>query len=210
MRRVLLNLALAVGLTAGFLALSAQTPAHAPATARSKPSKCGVERWNVKTLGDSAAAHLSYKPKSTSVIALRGLAAPSLTGTTPRQPAERQAYRVNALFIGYKLEADRDIHTVVADPSDPKATMIVELPDSTCLGKAPPKIRKQIIAARAALVKQLGAPLPRFKRLKKPVPVTVTGMAFFDVLHGQTGVAPNGIELHPVFGLSFGSSGSNP
>jgi hypothetical protein len=26
----------------------------------------------------------------------------------------------------------------------------------------------------------------------------VTGVAFFDFLHGQTGVAPNGIKLHPV------------
>jgi hypothetical protein len=26
----------------------------------------------------------------------------------------------------------------------------------------------------------------------------VTGVAFFDFLHGQTGVAPNAIELHPV------------
>jgi hypothetical protein len=26
----------------------------------------------------------------------------------------------------------------------------------------------------------------------------MTGAAFFDFIHGQTGVAPNGIELHPV------------
>jgi hypothetical protein len=26
----------------------------------------------------------------------------------------------------------------------------------------------------------------------------VTGVAFFDFQHGQTGVAPNAIELHPV------------
>jgi hypothetical protein len=26
----------------------------------------------------------------------------------------------------------------------------------------------------------------------------VTGVAFFDYKHGQTGVAPNAIELHPV------------
>jgi hypothetical protein len=26
----------------------------------------------------------------------------------------------------------------------------------------------------------------------------VTGVAFFDYNHGQTGVAPNAIELHPV------------
>jgi hypothetical protein len=31
--------------------------------------------------------------------------------------------------------------------------------------------------------------------------VTITGVGFWDILHGQTGVAPNGIELHPV--LSF-------
>jgi hypothetical protein len=27
---------------------------------------------------------------------------------------------------------------------------------------------------------------------------TVTGVAYFDFQHGQTGVAPNAIELHPV------------
>ena len=33
---------------------------------------------------------------------------------------------------------------------------------------------------------------------------TVTGVGFFDVLHGQAGVAPNGIELHPA--LTFASA----
>ena len=28
--------------------------------------------------------------------------------------------------------------------------------------------------------------------------VRITGVGFFDYLHGQRGVAPNGIELHPV------------
>jgi hypothetical protein len=27
---------------------------------------------------------------------------------------------------------------------------------------------------------------------------SITGVAFFDFKHGQTGVAPNAIELHPV------------
>jgi hypothetical protein len=35
------------------------------------------------------------------------------------------------------------------------------------------------------------------------VPVTVTGVGFFDRIHGQTGVAPNGIELHPVLDIQF-------
>src|SRR6185312_400080 len=35
--------------------------------------------------------------------------------------------------------------------------------------------------------------------------VTVTGVGFFDFLHGQTGVAPNGIELHAVLDIQFGT-----
>jgi hypothetical protein len=27
---------------------------------------------------------------------------------------------------------------------------------------------------------------------------TITGVGFFDIVHGQSGVAPNGIELHPA------------
>jgi hypothetical protein len=29
----------------------------------------------------------------------------------------------------------------------------------------------------------------------------MTGVLFFDKLHGQTGVAGNGVELHPVISL---------
>ena len=34
-------------------------------------------------------------------------------------------------------------------------------------------------------------------------PVHVTGIGFFDFLHRQDGVAPNGVELHPVLSISF-------
>jgi hypothetical protein len=32
--------------------------------------------------------------------------------------------------------------------------------------------------------------------------VVVTGVGFWDEIHGQTGVSPNGIELHPVLGFA--------
>jgi hypothetical protein len=35
----------------------------------------------------------------------------------------------------------------------------------------------------------------------------VTGVAFFDFDHGQTGVAPNAIELHPILAFRCLSSG---
>jgi hypothetical protein len=34
----------------------------------------------------------------------------------------------------------------------------------------------------------------------------VTGVAFFDFKHGQTGVAPNAIELHPILAFRCLSS----
>jgi hypothetical protein len=40
-------------------------------------------------------------------------------------------------------------------------------------------------------------------RLEPNVPVSVTGVAFFDTLHGQEGVAKNGIELHPLLAIAF-------
>jgi hypothetical protein len=33
----------------------------------------------------------------------------------------------------------------------------------------------------------------------------VTGVAFFDFQHGQTGVTSNAIELHPILGFRCGS-----
>ena len=31
----------------------------------------------------------------------------------------------------------------------------------------------------------------------------ITGVGMFDFLHGQTGVAPNGIEVHPILDIVF-------
>ncbi len=50
-----------------------------------------------------------------------------------------------------------------------------------------------------------GVPRPRSKRLRRVRPwvrATVTGVGFFDFYHGQRGVAPNDIELHPVIGFA--------
>jgi hypothetical protein len=34
--------------------------------------------------------------------------------------------------------------------------------------------------------------------------ISLVGAGFFDVPHGQTGVAPNAIEIHPVLGICVG------
>ena len=41
--------------------------------------------------------------------------------------------------------------------------------------------------------------MPTFAAQVKPTRARITGVGFFDKVHGQTGVAPlNGIELHPI------------
>ena len=131
------------------------------------------------------------------------------------QPQEITTYRVNALLLGYRLEADEDFHLVLADPGDATKTMIAELPAPNCVQDS--AFAKQLQNMRNALVQRFGAPGQRTKRLPRPVPITLRGVGFFDVRHPtpQDGVAPNGFELHPVLGMALGgqtsdSTGANP
>jgi hypothetical protein len=103
----------------------------------------------------------------------------------------------------FKLEEDSDIHLVVSDPAVPSRTMIVEFPNAGCTNGAGPVSRRRMSSARRALLRSCGLPNRSDFRLLTGRAV-ITGVAFFDLLHGQHGVAPNGIELHPV--LSFRTS----
>jgi hypothetical protein len=49
---------------------------------------------------------------------------------------------------------------------------------------------------------------PTFKTKIRTAKATLIGVGFFDHLHGQTGVAPNGIELHPVLSIEFVKGGN--
>lgn len=81
----------------------------------------------------------------------------------------------------FKLEDDSDIHLVRHQGGDDVAA--------------------KMLRARRALIAACGTPVTgSFRSLNGSA--TITGVAFFDVIHGQTGVAPNGIELHPVLGFN--------
>jgi hypothetical protein len=184
----------AVGLIAAVPAAVSDAAPHGRAAAA-----CGVERWSVKTLTDPAASKVNLHPRATTVDALRSMPAPRVSSHTPRLAQERRTYRVHASLVEMKLEADSDVHLVIADPSD-RRTMIVEFPSSACTHGANSTLRRRMSTARRALIVACGQPsAASFRHLSGSA--TITGVGFFDVLHGQTGVAPNGIELHPV--LSF-------
>lgn len=143
-----------------------------------------------------------------SVAFMRGLTAPD-----PLKPIrvknEMQVYRLAGVRLRkMKHEADGDIHLVIADPVT-KGTMIVEFPDKRCLeppfGSTRADARDMMNAARRKLRRRCGAwPSDHFKKLRGTA--TIDGVAFFDRLHGQSGVAPNGIELHPVLAFTHAKS----
>jgi hypothetical protein len=96
-------------------------------------------------------------------------------------PFERHVYRVTAAVTLVRSEADGDFHLVLSDGT---RTMIAESPQPGCYNNALANQKAQMAAARSAV------------RLCSRA--AVTGVAFFDFNHGQTGVAPNAIELHPI------------
>lgn len=164
---------------------------HAPSA--SARAACGTERWAVKTLADPDAHKVNFHPRLTTTSHLRRLK-PTGLGARGVGP-ERTTYRIKARLVAAKHEDDGDFHLVVADPRHPGRTMIVEFPSSSCTRHS--LKRKAMRRARTAFVRACGLPPSTyFARLHGPA--TITGVGFFDSKHGQRGVAPNAIELHPV------------
>lgn len=179
------------------------TPAPRP-VARRPAVHCGTERWNVKTAQDKRASLINLTPHRATIDQLRALEVPAGFGThAPRfSPVETTTWRVRARLRSFKGEEDGDIHLVIASLTTGK-TMIVEFPNVNCLKRTGPVKRRRIVAARNALVRRCGVPgTSRFRFLHGIA--TIDGVGFFDVLHGQRGVAPNGIELHPVMRFTGG------
>lgn len=167
------------------------------ATRLTAQGRCGIERWAVKTLTDADARLVAWKPVGATVASLAGLPAPS-PEPQGRIPAERSVERVSGMIVAFKQEADRDIHAVLEDPSG--VTMIVEFPALGCTAGAQHRWAMEV--ARRKFIATFGQ--PSTSHFTHPnVMATVTGVLFFDRKHGQTGVAPNGVELHPVTGLRF-------
>ncbi len=164
---------------------------------------CGAERWSVKTGTDADASLINLQSTTRTTIAtLTSLPAPSNIPVNNRiQPTETTVFQLNATLTEYKLEADSDYHLILNDGVG--NTLIGEIPDPTCVGSSSPLL-SSIQKARSEFDARY---IVTNSFQTANVPVTVTGVGFFDFLHGQTGVAPNGIELHAVLDVQFGTVG---
>jgi len=143
-------------------------------------------------------------------------------------PTETTIWELTATIVEVKLEQDGDYHLVLQGASE-GARMIGEIPNPDPAFVGNPKWLAEIKNARDAMDKKLGGPLDPvgFKREDMAPPTqeraarapkkggadegmrqvnaraTITGVGFFDSSHGQTGVAPTAIEIHPIFSIDF-------
>jgi hypothetical protein len=162
-------------------------------------AQCGGERWSVKIGSDPDAGLVNLNnPTPTTVAALTALAAPNTIPDNKRvQPVETTLWVINATLKQYQKQADSDYHLLLTDGAGHQ--MIAEISSPSCVAPGSP-FAAGVARARA----QFDAKFNANSTLKTAnVPVQITGVGFFDHLEGQVGVAPNGIELHPILDIVF-------
>jgi hypothetical protein len=162
-------------------------------------AQCGVERWSVKTGTDQDAGLVNLSStNATTIASLSAIAAPNPIPDTRRvQPTETKIWVLNVTLQKFVLAYDSDYHMVLTD--DAGRTMIAEIPNPSCVGPGSP-FAAGIARARAQF-DALFTATSSFQTVN--IPVQITGVGFFDHLEGQEGLAPNGIELHPIIDIIF-------
>ncbi|MCU1286862.1 MAG: hypothetical protein JWO13_3212 [Acidobacteriales bacterium] len=175
--------------------------ATAPITLTVASPTCGVERWSVKTGTDPDAALIDLSKSSRGNIENLGALTPPTTPPDNARfgEAEFTQYVLNATMTFFKKEGDVDYHIVLQDDALPAHTLIAEIPSPACVGPTSP-LGALVSAARKKFDARF-AVTDQFQQVL--VPVQIKGIGFFDFIHGQNGVAPNGIELHSVTEINF-------
>jgi len=189
--------------------------------------RCGAtERWAVKVGTDPDASRVERdRIRDITVTGLNQL--PELRGNVPandneaRLDEERVVYRVSGRLVLFKFENDDDYHLVITDDTlsytpggrgtsgqETGTSFIAEIPNPQCyMGKHGDINRKSefqddLRDARIKFEKRFPGGEGADTDLGG-IPVTITGVAFYDRQHLQTGRAANGIELHPLFAIVF-------
>lgn len=192
----------------------------------------GSERWPVKVASDPEAHEIDAGNVTDISIADFNKLKPSdviaSNDEFDRMEIEKRVYRVHGFLALYKLEPDGDYHLAATDEtgkvtkggqgSTPTGhSFVAEIPGSKCFagkhGQYPAKsvFASEIAGSRKAF--EAGVANLNAKAIAPgSVPVTITGVVFFDFDHGQVGRASvhkdaNGkrlvIELHPILAIKF-------
>lgn len=158
----------------------------------------GVERWSIKVLTDALASTVDFSPINSSVQNLVTLTTPFADPYMSRVAGiEDKTYKIVCNITIKKDESDNDFHLVLSDGTN---TLIGEIPDPACSAAASSAHVNQFIATRNFINTNIATGNIYNVNIGS---VTITGVAFIDPPHGQTGAAPNNIELHPILDIFF-------
>ncbi len=161
----------------------------------------GVERWSIKVLTDPLASTVDITPVNISVQNLVTLTTPFANPYMNRVPGvEDKTYKIVCDITIKKNESDNDFHLVLSDGTN---TLIGEIPDPACSAAASSAYVNQYIATRNFVNAHIASGNVNNVNIGS---VTVIGVAFIDPPHGQTGAAPNHLELHPILDIYFTAS----
>jgi hypothetical protein len=172
----------------------------------------GKERWSVKT-GTDADRDLVNLKKRVEATVEELVRMPRPHDMTPPEHSfsgydnhratgvETTVWTVEAEIYAYKEEDDGDYHLAIQ--GDKALTMIAEAPNPQPNFVSPKSpFATAVAAARKVLDKEL-KPAPTREYQKTRRRVQITGVGFFDRVHGQLGHAPSGVELHPILHIKF-------
>ena len=193
----------------------------------------GADRWSVKVANDPDAMANKINlqtDKLFSVPEINQAIKPGPLDAGGRMAVEEKEYKIQGFLSYFKTEGDKDYHVVIstqpgvfAQGSTPATgqSMVVEFPNPNCFagshstGPATSKLGQAIAEARANFEDHIRG-LKHDQVITKSIPVTVTGVGFFDHYasnHAPTGhsipyALPDGsgmavLELHPVTEIVF-------
>ena len=158
----------------------------------------GVERWAQKVLMDSLSKTINFNPIEITVEDFVNLTTPNPSTSMKRfAGVEDKTYKIIANITIKKEESDNDIHLVLSYGTN---TLIAEIPDPDCPDAKASLYASDYKTAHEFVEKNIGP--GNMKNLVLPL-FEVTGVAFIDSPHGQTGAAPNHLELHPILNIKF-------
>jgi hypothetical protein len=156
------------------------------------------KNWPFKIGSDREARDVSLEPVPTTIDELRALPHVDRPPQGRIAPVELTTYILRDVELrSFQRAPDGDVHMVIADEHG--HTIIIEAAPPFC-GDPNSPWRAQIERVRAIVDKEIPYAMIGWRRRT----VSVAGVGYFDSLHGQLGVAPNGIELHPVLAICFG------
>jgi hypothetical protein len=162
-------------------------------------SPCGGnERWDVKTLTDAGASKINFTPDTIAIDSLRKIMPGQKIGNTlPRFGIEFKTYVVKCNIREYRVEDDGDYHLVLVSLTDTTKTMIGEIPNSFCSSVFASPYASKFAETKTYFEQNI---ILKRNKTKRGV-YLIYGIFFYDKIHGQLGVAPNGCELHPILSI---------